>query len=343
MILLFASLAAMAGYGDVDAEGYPSWAERDLHLWTNASRVDPEAFEEFYNQAGCSFDDFEPSEQSPKDLLYFEWDLNVASRFHCDDMYTNDWFAHESSDGTSFFDRVSRFYSESGYVGENIAYGYPDPFTAQMGGWMCSSGHRANIMLADYNELGTGVVSNYYTQDFAAGTVDSTNPVAMGVHEPQTATDEATFFADWMDAAAPASFEVVVDGVGYPLALTYGTDTLGVYSGEAAPDAAECHRYFFRWETAAGASATFPETGSYLYGEACEAPVDWEEGQAAEGPGGGGDGAGDGGLSEVAGEDGLIDPADIKLVGCASLGRSAEGLGALLGLGLLLGRRRRRA
>jgi hypothetical protein len=44
MILLFASLAAMAGYGDVDAEGYPSWAERDLHLWTNASRVDPEAF-----------------------------------------------------------------------------------------------------------------------------------------------------------------------------------------------------------------------------------------------------------------------------------------------------------
>jgi uncharacterized protein (TIGR03382 family) len=71
--------------------------------------------------------------------------------------------------------------------------------------------------------------------------------------------------------------------------------------------------------------------------------VDWEEGQAAEGPGGGGDGAGDGGLSEVAGEDGLIDPADIKLVGCASLGRSAEGLGALLGLGLLLGRRRRRA
>ena len=33
-----------------------------------------------------------------------------------------------------------------------------DEFDAVFGGWMCSDGHRANIMLPDWVELGTGVV-----------------------------------------------------------------------------------------------------------------------------------------------------------------------------------------
>ena len=37
-------MSAIAGYGDVSEDGYPSWAERDVHIWTNMMRVDPEEF-----------------------------------------------------------------------------------------------------------------------------------------------------------------------------------------------------------------------------------------------------------------------------------------------------------
>ena len=49
---------ALAGYGDVDDEGFPNYEERGVHLWTNAVRVDPEAFDAEYQsgrrqQTGC--------------------------------------------------------------------------------------------------------------------------------------------------------------------------------------------------------------------------------------------------------------------------------------------------
>ena len=36
-------------------------------------------------------------------------------------------------------------------------------------GGMCSSGHRSNIMEGDFDDMGTGVESQYYTQDFGGG------------------------------------------------------------------------------------------------------------------------------------------------------------------------------
>ena len=49
-------------------------------------------------------------------------------------MIDNNFFAHESPDGTSAGDRVARWYTES-YIGENIAAGYPDAWVATMEGW----------------------------------------------------------------------------------------------------------------------------------------------------------------------------------------------------------------
>ena len=43
-VFLFLSiLQASAGYGDVMGT-FPSWEERDVHIWTNIVRVDPEEF-----------------------------------------------------------------------------------------------------------------------------------------------------------------------------------------------------------------------------------------------------------------------------------------------------------
>ena len=308
VLILLTLPAAMAGYGDVDDEGYPNYEERAVHFWTNAVRVDPEAFDAEYQASGCSYDGFESSEKTPKQLLYFDRNLNIAGRYHSQDMYDNNWFEHESSDGTSFFERVSWWYTESGYVGENIAMGYPTAYSVVMNGWMCSSGHRANIMLADYNELGTGVVSSYYTQDFAAGNLDVEAPVAMGIHDDPSSLDAAVFWADWQDEAAPEKLAVVLNGFGTDMELVYGEETLGVYSIEATPDSGDgdaCHEYYFAWETAAGAEGTFPGDGSYLYGSGCESDRMWVDQQL-----------GGGALLD---QDPSFDPSvDLELIGCSA-------------------------
>ena len=55
-------------------------------------------------------------------------------------------------------------------VGENIAYGQSSP-EAVMNAWMNSSGHRANILNADFDKIGVGVVRSggrlYWVQLFA--------------------------------------------------------------------------------------------------------------------------------------------------------------------------------
>ena len=334
LILAAALSPAFAGYGDVVA-GYPNANERALHLWTNAARVAPAEFEAYYD---CSMDVWQDYEKVAQTPISMDYDLVEAARFHSDDMKSNNHFAHESSDGTSFADRMARFYA-SGFVGENIAAGYPDEFDAVFGGWMCSDGHRANIMLPEWVELGTGVVGTYYTQDFGGGEADTTAPVVMGTHWPIGALASAELLADWHDAEPPARMLVIVDGRAEPMSLEHGAADMGIYMAEVDHDDAGCHTYFFAWETAAGDQGTFPEDGSYLYGEGCADAYDeaaaadgWVTGQAGEWGDGVAEGGGSGG--------GDIDLDDIALVGCAVAPAPLTGGLALFGLGLVAARRR---
>lgn len=330
MNLLFLALvgpAALAGYGDVDQDGDPAWEERDLHLWTNAARVDPEAFEADYNSGGCSFDDFSSDEATPKAPLYYDTGLGEAAIYHTDDMHDSGNFSHSSSDGTSFATRVARYYTDSGYVGENIAWGYASGYSAVMTGWMCSTeGHRANIMGGDYNELGTGVVDNYYTQDFGAGTVSTDSPVAMANHAPVSPSEEASFYADWQDAREPVALELVLDGIPSAMELTWGTAEQGIYGVALELDPEEaCHSYFVRWTREDGTSGAFPEEGSYTFGSGCEGDLGWIPEQVC---GYGCDGRG---------VDDLV--SGVELIGCASAGAPAAWGAALAAIALLGARR----
>lgn len=324
-------LPAMAGYGDVDENGLPSWAERDVHIWTNAVRVDPEAFSADYEAGGCSFSSFLPAEQVKLPPLGYDRGLNDASRFHCQDMSDNNHFAHESSDGTSFGDRVGRYY-DTPFAGENIATGYPTGYVAVLQGWMCSDGHRANIMLDGYQELGTGVVGTYYTQDFGGGDRNWDHPFQMGSHDPGTANHEATFLGDWYASEGPAVFQVVIDGVPFDLALTYGDAEQGVYTVDAEPEPVECHQYYFYWEEADGTSAVFPEDGSYTYGEDCDDALGWVAGHTdfQGGGSGGSDDGGGGGANGLDTEGNPLSAGVPKLTGCSALGAGSVGVWALV-------------
>lgn len=96
--------------------------------------------------------------------------LNQAAQAHAETMASTGQFSHTINNlGPS--DRVTAAGYSWRAVGENIAYGYSTP-AAVMTGWMNSSGHRANILGANYTELGVGMVKDskgraYWVQVFA--------------------------------------------------------------------------------------------------------------------------------------------------------------------------------
>lgn len=282
MILLHFLPLALAfgdpGYGDVDRDGHPSWDERDLHLWTNAARVDPEAFEADYREGGCSVEDFADDERVPALPLAYSRPLNEAARAHSQDMREHSMLDHNSSDGTSFGDRVGEYYGESQFIGENIAQGYGSAYNAVLRGWMCSeSGHRGNIMDPGYLEMGTGVSVDYYTQDFAGGAADTRGGLYMGVHEPEDPRggESVTFFVDW-HGTAPEWIAVVHEGVEIEMVLRWGTEESGIYAAEVVlPEDSSCTEYYYRAIDADSVQSVFPETGSYRFGAGCAPEDTW--------------------------------------------------------------------
>ncbi len=80
--------------------------------------------------------------------------LAETAEGHSESMALQDFFSHTGLDGSSPSDRALANGYEGG-VGENIAAGYWTP-EAVMDAWMSSSGHRANILNADYKSIGIG-------------------------------------------------------------------------------------------------------------------------------------------------------------------------------------------
>jgi uncharacterized protein YkwD len=96
-----------------------------------------------------------------------------AAAGHSTDMATKNYFSHTSKDGRTFSQRITA----AGYAwrsaGENIAAGYTTP-AAVMDGWLKSPGHCANIMSANFTEVGmacakttTSSYKYYWTMDLA--------------------------------------------------------------------------------------------------------------------------------------------------------------------------------
>ena len=84
--------------------------------------------------------------------------LTAAASAHAEDMANNGFFSHTGSDGSSSADRATRAGYNWSTVGENIASGATTAAQV-MEMWMNSSGHRANILNANFTEIGVAVDS----------------------------------------------------------------------------------------------------------------------------------------------------------------------------------------
>jgi uncharacterized protein YkwD len=100
--------------------------------------------------------------------------LADSSLRHSEDMARNNYFAHNSRDGTASWDRVERAGYRYRTTGENIAGGQQSPEEA-VAGWIKSPGHCANLMNPEFVDMGAAVAVNrrsslglYWTQEFGA-------------------------------------------------------------------------------------------------------------------------------------------------------------------------------
>ncbi|MBQ8835078.1 MAG: SafA/ExsA family spore coat assembly protein [Oscillospiraceae bacterium] len=101
--------------------------------------------------------------------LTYDWELGRVARYKSQDMKDNRYFSHTSPVYGSPFQMIRNFGISFRSAGENIAKGYTTS-QAVVNGWMNSSGHRANILNANFTHIGVGYVAggNYWTQMFIA-------------------------------------------------------------------------------------------------------------------------------------------------------------------------------
>jgi uncharacterized protein YkwD len=100
--------------------------------------------------------------------------LDQAARYHATDMQQDNYFDHDTYDRVngvlsltcSMATRISGYYPNWNWIGENIALGYSSPQNV-MAGWMGSPGHQQNILQPEFWEIGVGYYTGgYWVQDF---------------------------------------------------------------------------------------------------------------------------------------------------------------------------------
>jgi uncharacterized protein YkwD len=103
-------------------------------------------------RGGCCGDEgcFDPTPALESDDL-----LQSSARSHAVDMAENAYFAHESRDGRSPFDRMREAGFRGCALGENIAAGQETPEDVVQA-WRESPGHCANMLSPNFTHIGVG-------------------------------------------------------------------------------------------------------------------------------------------------------------------------------------------
>lgn len=118
--------------------------------------------------------------------------LDKAAQAKADDMLEKGYFAHNSPDGRTPWD----FITKAGYsylmAGENLAVNFTEAENVETA-WMNSSGHKANILNKNFVEIGIGIAQGTYQNHSAIFIVQEFGmPVAQEVALTDTPTKVQT-------------------------------------------------------------------------------------------------------------------------------------------------------
>lgn len=87
--------------------------------------------------------------------------LNKAATMKAADMATKGYFAHVSPDGKNPWNWLQAVEYKYQYAGENLAVNFKDSEDVTVA-WMNSPTHKANIVKAEYTEIGTGIATGTF-------------------------------------------------------------------------------------------------------------------------------------------------------------------------------------
>ncbi len=274
---------SIAGYGDF-SDSIPSAQEREVHVMTNAVRMDPQGFRDFYIKDANIL---KTENYHPTTPLWYNHELSRVARFHSVDMAANCGMTHQSCDGTSFADRIRSFYNKSGYIAENVATGRSTGLLTVIQ-WLrddnnqgvpaqdlsSDDGHRQNIMNPRYNEFGCGYAysntrkyNHFWTQDFGGAAVKEKYKIPAGCHfTPNSST--LSYAANYYDTSgiAPKSASVFIDEKSHPMALYLGTPGRGTYLFSTSNDG-KAHCYYFVFIDGSGNNLRFPQNSTLSTGQ----------------------------------------------------------------------------
>ncbi|OGG90294.1 hypothetical protein A3H55_02875 [Candidatus Kuenenbacteria bacterium RIFCSPLOWO2_02_FULL_42_16] len=95
-------------------------------------------------------------QQADLSLLMHSPILDSAALLKANDMLANDYFAHNSPDGTTPWEWFRQAGYNYTYAGENLAMNFSEAEEA-MSAWLQSPTHKANILNSNYDEIGIAV------------------------------------------------------------------------------------------------------------------------------------------------------------------------------------------
>ena len=96
-----------------------------------------------------------------KAALVYDTEFAKMALYHSKDMADNDYFDHTSPNGEEFTHRLEKFGFSPYGAGENIAVGNAVAAYRFNDLWYNSEGHRKNMLLDDYTNIGIGIASAY--------------------------------------------------------------------------------------------------------------------------------------------------------------------------------------
>ncbi len=94
--------------------------------------------------------------------LQLDTELSHAAEQKAQNMFTNNYWAHISPDGTTPWYFIKHAGYEYLYAGENLARGFTTA-PAVVDAWMASPSHRENMLSKNYNDIGFAVSSGTLT------------------------------------------------------------------------------------------------------------------------------------------------------------------------------------
>ena len=103
---------------------------------------------------------------APAKKLQWNDKLEEAAKVHTLDMFENNFFSHQGSNGLSVSKRIEAQHYLWSACGENVSYGaiYEDEVMKEL---LKSEGHCSNIMNPAFTEMGAWLAGVYWTQVFA--------------------------------------------------------------------------------------------------------------------------------------------------------------------------------